>query len=1093
MLNIDSKWRKTTNATLKFDHGINQPLDKASIEYTDTNGLTQNNSVSVDIVNFKRVGVVGLELIALEAGALKISASIELTTTNTLKIDLKKTTGSITTILATHTIDFFAPADINNYRNFRFDISNKTTFSNEKLYQIYYDDKLYIEFSDNSLSSDTVNQKISVIGQHDFPNSSIEIDNLSISSISTSGSIQSQIPQACSKQIINPPLPSIKLISIDQFDNYDDYITNKQANNNNSVVNIVFELSSQNMQTGIYRYCPFVGFQIQKLPFAESEWIDIDPDRSLLSNAFRNAHNNYGLYIPQTFTTKLYENEGLTKFRVRSIYGRDPTNVGELFSSLDINFIGENVDYSFSSWSELPDLSQSIQVKTFVPPTPTQTHTSTSTPTPTTTRTQTPTGTPVSTPDVTPTPSFTPTADPAQPGSIVLINDSSKLIAPGREKQKNGLLIVNRTDNTIEDWQYNNLKSFGGSFYNTILGNIGTRTDGVTLKSNNSSWILLEQYANNIGPDEIRFTINTSAAQGDEDFDLVLTVAPVPRATENIQEWVNNVTVGNIPNVFQTVLKIPNTRNTIWQDVGRQNDNSIEAWQRNGNYKFTIFTKNALLQDREYAFIFHGAPGKSETESSVYLNNIIGQGLIPLDTPRPTETPTQTVTKTTTQTQTQTPTPSQTVPEILTYKLYNNHEIGIKAGKLVGKGINSGGELGLGDLLNREVPEVFTMSGWRKILVNPYWSPSLSRNIPNVWYAIKKNYSLWEWREDPTNVIDDTIYDNSYTGVKFIDNDVRDQTFVNLTDLYYIGANNYKLYKYNILSQDSPTIVSDYIVKAIASISNKTNLTTGNANSEIALAAILYDGPTEFEIESITTEDINLIKLNENDFDRIVGNYYGSFLFRSKADKNLFAIGNNEYGKLGIGSSRTLVSFPELVVHPDFKGWSEISAGRYHCLAIDEDGRLHSWGRNNYYQLGLNTDSLDNVSLPTLCTQPVLLSQRWKKVFCGDTFSIAITTDGVCYGWGNNYYGNLTVQDTGFEQKTDRVPRVIYGNWDDIAIYKNSVLAIGLPPSPTPTSSVTATQTPTQTDTPNRTPTPTQTITKTSTTTSSSTPTVKLP
>ena len=48
------------------------------------------------------------------------------------------------------------------------------------------------------------------------------------------------------------------------------------------------------------------------------------------------------------------------------------------------------------------------------------------------------------------------------------------------------------------------------------------------------------------------------------------------------------------------------------------------------------------------------------------------------------------------------------------------------------------------------------------------------------------------------------------------------------------------------------------------------------------------------------------------------------------------------------------------------KRWLAVTAGRYHSMAIDTDGKLWVWGRNTEGQLGLGAAVLGPVLLPTL-------------------------------------------------------------------------------------------------------------------------------
>ena len=89
------------------------------------------------------------------------------------------------------------------------------------------------------------------------------------------------------------------------------------------------------------------------------------------------------------------------------------------------------------------------------------------------------------------------------------------------------------------------------------------------------------------------------------------------------------------------------------------------------------------------------------------------------------------------------------------------------------------------------------------------------------------------------------------------------------------------------------------------------------------------------------------------------------------------------------------------------------SYGAEHTLAIDEEGNVWAWGRNNYGQLGNGTTTNSNVPVQTNVTS----STKFKEIAAGDTYSIALDTNGNIWGWGGNNLsqlgnGNTTNQKT---------------------------------------------------------------------------------
>jgi alpha-tubulin suppressor-like RCC1 family protein len=74
--------------------------------------------------------------------------------------------------------------------------------------------------------------------------------------------------------------------------------------------------------------------------------------------------------------------------------------------------------------------------------------------------------------------------------------------------------------------------------------------------------------------------------------------------------------------------------------------------------------------------------------------------------------------------------------------------------------------------------------------------------------------------------------------------------------------------------------------------------------------------------------------------------------------------------------------------------WKSIDAGAYHNLAINQNGTLWAWGRNNDNQLGDGTTVNRNV--PT----QIGTDTDWKIISAGGNYSIAIKQNGTLWAWG---------------------------------------------------------------------------------------------
>src|SRR5207237_7357681 len=79
-----------------------------------------------------------------------------------------------------------------------------------------------------------------------------------------------------------------------------------------------------------------------------------------------------------------------------------------------------------------------------------------------------------------------------------------------------------------------------------------------------------------------------------------------------------------------------------------------------------------------------------------------------------------------------------------------------------------------------------------------------------------------------------------------------------------------------------------------------------------------------------------------------------------------------------------------------------IASGDSYALALKSDGTVRTWGSNGYGQLGNGTD--------TGSTTPVIVSNLAGVVAVaaeGENHSLALKSDGTVRAWGSNSYGQL--------------------------------------------------------------------------------------
>jgi alpha-tubulin suppressor-like RCC1 family protein len=123
--------------------------------------------------------------------------------------------------------------------------------------------------------------------------------------------------------------------------------------------------------------------------------------------------------------------------------------------------------------------------------------------------------------------------------------------------------------------------------------------------------------------------------------------------------------------------------------------------------------------------------------------------------------------------------------------------------------------------------------------------------------------------------------------------------------------------------------------------------------------------------------------------------------------------GDDEYGQLGraVGGGGSFDSFPDTVLFPGLSGSIiAIAAGGYHSLALSSSGQLYAWGENNEGQLGntTNNGSSNPNQTPAVVAVPAGAGTI-VRIAGGIDFTLALTSSGRLYGFGDNSAGQLGV------------------------------------------------------------------------------------
>lgn len=130
----------------------------------------------------------------------------------------------------------------------------------------------------------------------------------------------------------------------------------------------------------------------------------------------------------------------------------------------------------------------------------------------------------------------------------------------------------------------------------------------------------------------------------------------------------------------------------------------------------------------------------------------------------------------------------------------------------------------------------------------------------------------------------------------------------------------------------------------------------------------------------------------------------GSQTLAIDCNGKLWAWGDNFFGELGIGSTANYSTRPVQV-----SSLSDVigaAGGSYHSMALTSDGTVWTWGDNSDGELGNGNTTNSNV--------PVHLSSinSISAISGGDLHSLALRYDGTVWAWGLGAYGELGTGNT---------------------------------------------------------------------------------
>ena len=124
----------------------------------------------------------------------------------------------------------------------------------------------------------------------------------------------------------------------------------------------------------------------------------------------------------------------------------------------------------------------------------------------------------------------------------------------------------------------------------------------------------------------------------------------------------------------------------------------------------------------------------------------------------------------------------------------------------------------------------------------------------------------------------------------------------------------------------------------------------------------------------------------------------------------VYTFGANNYGQLGdVTTDGSEVPICISNKENELKGKKiiSISAGENHTVALDEEGKVYAWGNNEYGQLGDGTTTNSPLPICISDKENELKGKRIISISAGEAHTVALDEEGKVYTWGYNRCGQL--------------------------------------------------------------------------------------
>lgn len=344
---------------------------------------------------------------------------------------------------------------------------------------------------------------------------------------------------------------------------------------------------------------------------------------------------------------------------------------------------------------------------------------------------------------------------------------------------------------------------------------------------------------------------------------------------------------------------------------------------------------------------------------------------------------------------------------------YNYSLVLTSTGQIYAFGINTSGQLGLGDNVNRREPVPITKfndndnHNFIQVSAGHLHSVALTNNGSIYVFGSNGNGQLGLITD---NIVNIPTLNSALNNIKHISaGSYHTLALNNNGSIYAFGFNSSgQLGLGNNTDKYTPTMINDMPNIIAISAGDNYSLILNDSGEVYAFGSNLThqlgikDG-IDKNTPTIINGLANIVAISAGEYHSLVLNNKGQ----------VYAFGFNGDGRLGLGD-KVNRKIPVLI--EGFNDIISISAGQNFSLILSNNNKVYSFGFNLLGQLGLG--DVESRNIPTLVDN--LTDKIAIQISAGTANMLVLAIDGQVYGCGSNFQGQL-----GLKEKSVEIPIAI--------------------------------------------------------------------